>query len=229
MKILLSSILIFTLIVCMAQSNDKNETNNGAVKKIEWGIKAGINASNLIVKSDSKQSLESVEVDTKSLFRGHFGVLMNYHFNNKFALQPELVLSFQGAKAVLNEYLGAPLNLKKNLDITYLMLPVNFQYYVSNHFRLELGPQLGYILTKDLEIKGNFEFGGQTYTIQEKIEDLSEIDFSVNIGLGYIFAKDFVVYGKYNRGLNSINSNRKKPFDWSIYNEVIQMGVEYKF
>src|SRR5437868_1349697 len=95
-----------------------------------FGIKGGVNISRLNFGDDDISSDNKVGV--------HFGVLAHIHASKTWAVQPELLYSLEGAQKVGNPQTKYVLN--------YLNVPVLLQYMFSNGFRLEGGPQFGFLL-----------------------------------------------------------------------------------
>jgi hypothetical protein len=171
-----------------------------AAQNVNFGIKGGFNLYNISQDNSPK-------FDQKAGY--HFGILTHIHVTDRFAMQPEIVYSVQGAK-----YSVGSIETKVNLD--YVNVPVLFQYMFDNGFRLQAGPQVGFLNKAesrtgdvDTSVKGNFE----------------SIDFGMALGVGYVnpptgFGFDI----RYNLGLSDINAN-----DAEAYNRGIQAGVFYLF
>jgi hypothetical protein len=165
-----------------------------------FGIKVCLNLYNISQDNGPK-------FDQKAGY--HFGILAHIHVTDRFAMQPEIVYSVQGGK-----YSVSGIETKVNLD--YVNVPVLFQYMFDNGFRLQAGPQVGFLNKAEsragdvhTSVKGNFE----------------SIDFGLAMGVGYVnpptgFGFDI----RYNVGLTDINAN-----DAEAYNRGIQLGVFYLF
>lgn len=150
---------------------------------VNFGIKGGVNFYN--IKNDN-----SVKYDMKTGF--HLGLLAHIHLDKSIAVQPELVYSSQGAKYTSN-------NLAYKLDLDYINLPVMLQYMFSNGFRLEAGPQVGFLINAKSEVNN---------TSVDVKDNLKSIDFGVGLGAGYIKPSTGLGVGvRYNVGLSNINEN----------------------
>jgi len=157
---------------------------------VNLGIKGGLNYFNVHNDDGTKYD---------SRFGYHFGLLGHIHFDNHFAIQPEIVYSAQGAKFTDGN--------KYNLD--YINVPVLFQYMFDNGFRLQAGPQVG-LLIGSTENKDNFR----------------PIDFGLSFGVSYVFPPTgFGVDARYNLGLSNINENS----DVNSTNRGFQLGLFYIF
>ncbi len=179
---------LFCVILLLATVSNAQHTN--------FGIKAGYNAA-------STQISNGPDYDSKSGF--HVGGLAHIHISEHFAVQPEIVYSCQG---------GEKPNHK--LKMSYINVPVLAQYMVSNGFRLQTGPQIGFLISAeqdygDLEVEVDESFGA--------------VDVSWAFGAGYIFPSGFGVDARYNLGLNNISDDNS----FEAKNRVFQVGLFYQF
>ena len=166
-----------------------------------FGVKGGLNFYN--VENDN-----NVKYDTKTSF--HLGMLLHIHVASHFALQPELLYSAQGAK--YNTGLG-----DFNLKLEYANVPVMFQYMFDNGFRLEAGPQIGFLTN------AKSEFNGSDSDVKN---NMKKIDFGIGAGIGYINPPTgFGVDARYNYGLSNINDSGTV----NSYNRGFQLGLVYQF
>ena len=180
------------LVVCGYCSN---------AQKVHLGLKAGLNISNL------NEEANTVNFSSKPGFHG--GGLAHIHLTDKFAIQPEVVFSTQGAKR-------DNANPEQKLNLGYINVPVLVQYMFSNGFRLETGPQFGFLMSAKSEI-GDVEFNVK--------DDYKTFDFSWTAGLGYISPSGFGADARYNLGLTNIRENSTNDLN----NRVFQVGIFYQF
>ena len=100
-------------------------------QKVHFGVKAGMNASSLNYTGNN-------DMQTKIGFNA--GVLAHIHSHNaQWAVQPELYYSSEGAKSKSNS--------DASLNLGYLNVPVLLQYMFDNGFRIEAGPQIGFLMS----------------------------------------------------------------------------------
>jgi len=189
-KLILLLITIYTISNLNAQSSKREEG-------IQFGLKAGINASNF--SGDLK--------DNKMRNGLHIGFVSEIIISDKFSLQPELLYSAQGYK---DETPGA--FSKQKFD--YVNLPVLVKYYVANNISIEAGPQVGYLINA---INRNND--GNT-TIPEQ----SKVDFGVDLGLSYELNNGIFFQGRYNLGITNVNaSSNASAFTYA--NSVFQLSI----
>jgi len=170
---------------------------NAPAGNISLGIKGGVNVYNVHNDND-------IKYDPRTGY--HFGLLGHIHFDNQFAIQPEIVYSAQGAKIGDTKY---------NLD--YVNVPVLFQYMFDNGFRLQAGPQAGFLLSAKSKYNN---------TTTDNKEDLKPIDLCASIGASYVVpSTGFGIDARYNLGLSNINNSGAV----NSTNRGFQLGVFYIF
>ncbi len=168
---------------------------------VNLGIKGGLNVYNINNDNGAKY-------DSKIGF--NVGLLGHIHLAKQLALQPELVYSAQGAKFTTG-------GVENKLNLGYINIPILFQYMFDNGFRLEAGPQIGF-LTSAKAKTGNVEIDFK--------DNLKKVDVGIGAGIGYVHpATGFGVDARYNIGLSSINENSSVK----SYNRGLQLGVFYLF
>lgn len=165
------------------------------------GIKGGLNA--FTIKSDDNSN-----VNTKLGY--HLGLIGHIHISDQFALQPELVYSVQGAS-----YTVAGEDV--NLNLNYLNVPLMFQYMFDNGFRLQAGPQLGFLMSAKAEVDNN------DTDVKDSFE---KMDVGLGLGASYVNpTSNFGVDLRYNAGLTNINENSNEE----AFNRGFQLGIFYLF
>jgi hypothetical protein len=168
---------------------------------VNIGIKAGLNIYN--INNDN-----NVNYDTKSGF--HAGLIGHIHLAKQLALQPELVYSAEGAKYTV-------LGITTTYHLDYLNVPFVFQYMFNNGFRLQAGPQLGFLLNAKSEVNNN------STDIKSSIK---KVDFALTAGLGYVHPASGLGFdARYNFGLSDINENGSVKST----NRGFQLGLFYLF
>lgn len=200
-KVLLSAVAVMAFMSVSAQET-------------RFGVKAGANLSTFT---------GDVE-DAKSLVGFHVGAFAEIKLTDKFAVQPEILFSTQGAK---NEESGAGFSSEDKLNLSYLNIPVMAKYYVAEKFSLEAGPQIGFLLSA----KDKYEYSGPggSDSGKEDVKDgFKSIDFGVNFGAGYDFTENLSVGLRYNLGLSNI-ADGDDAGDAKVKNSVFSLSVGYKF
>lgn len=171
-------------------------------QEVKFGIKGGLNLASI--------NGDDVSDDLKSRSSYHFGIVTEVPISEEFSIQPELLISGQGAR---DEYEG----VNEDLKLNYLATPIQGKYYVSKGLSVEAGPQLGVLLS------AKSEFDGKDVDIKDSVKN---IDFGFNLGIGYKLDNGMAVGARYNFGLSDIND--EDGLD-SVKNGVFQISVGYFF
>jgi hypothetical protein len=172
-----------------------------------WGVKAGPNFAS--IGGDDTDNLDSRT--------GFFiGAITECNILDRFALQPELLFSQQGAK--YSESDGYDGEFKLN----YLNLPVMGKLYVSDGLFVEAGPQFGLLLSA----KDKYNSPGDSGEEDIK-DDLKAFDFGANVGLGYQFDSGLNFGARYNFGIANIQDFTDSSFKNT--NNVLSLSVGYRF
>lgn len=148
----------------------------GFSQKFQVGLKAGANVSNF-----TGSDLQNVKTNTLVGF--HAGGLINLKFGPVFSIQPELLVSSQGAK--LESATG-----KENFKATYATLPIMLKLQSPGAgLYIEAGPQFG------LKIGDNAS-GTNT--------DVKNLDAALAAGVGYKSSIGLGIGARYIAGLSKV-------------------------
>jgi hypothetical protein len=194
-KVILTAAAIFAF--GFANAQDK--------KDMSFGVKAGLNVSSI-------NNIDGDGVDSNSLIGFHVGFLGEFMVSDKFAIQPELLYSTQGVEL---EFEGE----KGDLKLDYIIIPVMAKYYVADAFSLEVGPQVGFL------VSAKAKSGGESEDIKD---DLKSTDVSLDFGANYDITKNFMVGARYNLGLTRLQKDLS-PGESEFKNSVFQLSLGYKF
>jgi len=162
--------------------------------------------------------------DVSSLVGFQIGGFAEFKISDKFAIQPELMYSAQGAK---QSYSEGGISEEVDYKLSYLNIPVMAKFYAAPKFSLEFGPQIGFLLSAkaDYSVSG----GGESDSGSEDIKDTTEsVDFGLNFGAGYDFTENLTAGVRYNLGLSNV-AKTDAGDDSKINNSVFSLSVGYKF
>jgi hypothetical protein len=163
-------------------------------QQVHFGIKGGVNISSLHfndnTSADSKVGL-------------HLGILAHIHASKTWAIQPELIYSLEGAKQDVG-------NTKVTYNLNYLNVPILLQYMFENGFRLEGGPQIGFLLNAKTKA------GDVTVTNTS----FKTTAVSIPLGIGYLTSSGWGLDARYVFGLSNIDDNENGP---TIQSNVFQL------
>ena len=183
-------------------------------QETKFGVKGGLNLANF-----------SGDVEDNSSKIGfNVGGFVEIKVSDKFAIQPELLFSTQGAKF---EESGSGFSYESKYNLSYLNIPVMAKYYAADKFSLEFGPQIGFLTSAKDDYTATES--GVTVSGNEDIKDIFEsVDFGVNFGAGYDFTENLSVGLRYNLGLSNI-AKTEAGDDTKISNNVFSLSLGYKF
>jgi len=187
-------LLIAILVLCLTNTAHLfAQDKEKAKKEAEYGIKAGINFAELWGKDALPESDRKVGYS--------FGGYASYKISKRLKLQPEVIWSLQGENS---EESG-------RYKISYVNIPVMLKWN-DGQFYYELGPQLG-LLTINT---------AKSVPDELKLENFETFDFSVNAGLGYKLAEDWIIGIRYCQGLTNIADGR------NLKNSVLYVGLAFR-
>lgn len=164
---------------------------NTQAQLLQIGAKAGLNYANF----------SGTTIQTDAITSYHGGLIAEIKLLDKFAIQPELLYTTQGA--TYNTALGDFKN-----ELGYIAIPVLAKIYLSKSFSLELGPQASFLLSE----KNDFD-----------VNDANTFEFAVDAGLSFKITKNIFIQGRYVLGLTEVTSNAEAK------NSVIQFSAGLMF
>jgi len=199
-KLLLIALLsVFTVLTVNAQ-------------QLSYGVKAGANSSTMNAEDD------------KALTGFNGGIFGQLRIAD-FAVQPEVLLSMQGAKYSYNTvWDDMRIRLTGKVSTTYLSVPLMLQYYIIRGLAVEAGPQLGFLLSaKDKP---------DEWQSRDIKSGMKRTDFALNVGASYqLPAMPLGVYARYSLGLTNIyDDGHGGVFENSSgKNRMVQFGLFVRF
>lgn len=201
---------------------------------VKFGAKAGANMSNLTGDIE----------DTSMKFGFQAGGFVEVKFTDKWALQPEVLYSLQGAKREYSENDGfEAYDYDSKLNLSYINIPVMVKFYPVEKFFLEAGPQVGFLISAKSKTDVSYTSGGTTMSSSETIDEkntVNTVDFGFNFGLGFDFTENLFANVRYNLGLANVSKEDTveeidfedfsvNSTDYSVRSSVISLSIGYKF
>lgn len=164
-------------------------------QKITPGIKGGLNISDVAgINGDNRLS-------------GHVGLFLNSRLNSRWSIQPEILYSGQGQQYWF-------FNEERTLALSYIQIPVMFQFYPVRQFYVEFGPQIGFLLSANRKNeRDKWEADGE----------FDKVDAGISFGAGIWATSMLGFYARYNAGFSDIYKHNP-----DYYNRVGQIGVAIK-
>ena len=159
--------MLVALIACASADADAGT--------ISYGAKAGINMSNLTQIPESWDEATSY----KTGFTG--GVFMNYAFNERFSLEPEMLYTMKGVNGSLYEGF---VSVDVTASFDYFELPLLAVYTFPGGKKLKprvyAGPSFAYNLSSELELSALL------FDVSLDFSSLTQVtDFGAVMGAGF--------------------------------------------
>ena len=194
-NVLMTALMVVTCLALNAQSKIRSG----------FGIKGGVNFARFEIKD--------ADSDFKTLW--HAGILSHLHMSDNFGIQPELVYSRFGGERTITGVEYDDVN-------SYLTLPVLFQFMTSSGFRIQAGPQVGFLLKATQTANG---------TDKDTKDFYKKVDVGLVGGISYLTKSGLGFDARYVYGLTDI-SNREvvtPGFQADVKIRAIQAGLFYQF
>lgn len=186
---MVGGLLLVSAAVCAQEQQTSTESN----LKPKFGIKGGLNLTNLYVSHVSTESM-------KAGFNA--GVFAKLPVTRGFSIQPELLYSLKGAKENYNNFVQGSGEYRFNLG--YLELPVLAVVNLAPNFNLHLGGYAAYLVNANIKnVNGQGTVVGAS---DLSTGDFNRWDFGLVGGLGFDI-ENFTLGARYNYGLSHIGKN----------------------
>ena len=192
-KIILSAMAVFAFGFTNAQET-------------KFGVKAGGNLSSLRV---DVENVGNVVFNSNAGFQA--GAFAEIKVDSKFAIQPEVLYSYESSKFGLG-------GDEAKINLSYINVPVMAKYYASEKISLQAGPQIGFLVAAKAKAEG----------ASEDIKDsFKSTNFGLNFGLGYDFTENVIVDLRYNVGLSDISE--EEMAGGKLRTSGFSLSLGYKF
>ncbi len=134
------------------------------------------------------------------------GLMMEYKFNPKFAIAPEVVFAAQGGKATENvDYEDVPgiIEAKGTFHTNYINVPLMLKFYATPNFSIDFGPQVGFNVYSKMTVSGKVGSVEAKETMDLK-DNTKTVDFGVGLGATYNLTDNAFVQARYTLGLTNV-------------------------
>lgn len=199
----MKEILIFISIAIFSYTTAQSQ-------EFRLGIKAGLNVASL---GGSNYGLGNLGARTSF----HIGGLVEIPLRGKFAIQPELLYSSEGADWSLG-------NEGRKIKLDYIRVPLMAKYYIIEGLSAEAGPVFGFLVSADKEDHNE----DTDITFNYRKDFYKSFDTALGIGASYLLDMGVFFSLRYNKGLININKDRFSQ-DYKYQNNVFQVSAGYSF
>ena len=205
-KIILSAVAVFAFALTNAQ-------------EVKFGVKGGLNFSNWAGDTDG--------VNLKNKVGFNAGAFADITLSQNISIQPELLYSLVGTK--INDF---TVQIEEedytgdvDFNMSYIYVPVMLKLKVAEKFNVEIGPQVGFLLSA----KSVAQIQGNSQKVKEDIKEIfNTVDFGANFGASYDLDEHFVIGIRYNLGIANIAKTEDNDSS-KIQNSIFSLGLGYKF
>lgn len=227
--------VFITALAVLAFGISNAQKSKPQIKDVRFGLKGGLNVATLAGDIDN--------ADPK--IGAHIGGLVEIKLTNRFSIQPEILVSLQGAKSEYSEsYPGYSYREESKLNLTYLNFPVMAKFYVLPNLSLEAGPQLGILVSAKDDFSVTENDGGEIFAQSRKSNakgDFKTAEAGLNLGASYYFTDNIFLEGRFCIGLSGINDNADYyyvdgpgpgnggRYRSKVTNNVFQLSFGYRF
>ena len=179
---------------------------NDAFAQARAGVKGGLNVSNLYI-----DDLD----DENARYGFNIGVFGQVLASETFAIQPELMFSTKGTRAVY----GGLIDQEVKYNLNYLDLPVLAVFKLGESAEIHVGPYASYLLGANISYEGDVANGDD----EIDKDHLKSFDYGLAGGFGLNFGA-VQVGARYNFGLAKIaDSNAAEIVLGDSKNSVAQL------
>lgn len=168
--------------------------------------KVGVNISNITnMKADSRIAYNA-GVDLEYITDDLVGASIGFNY------------SMQGCKD--SEFTSEYGFIRETLKLDYLNIPVMVIFHATEDFSLKVGIQPSFNLLSRLKVgQGSYE---EEVNLSKLGVEISDMDYSIPVGVSYTFKNGLILEGRYNLGINEILNNS------SYRNTFFQIMIGYK-
>lgn len=170
-------------------------------QELHLGVKAGPNLGKIDGKDFSNEFKLSY----------HVGAYLNYDFNDKWGIQPELLYSQTQTRTASNNLTLENLKPDTKAKLDYLSIPILLNYNVMNILTLQAGPQFSVLVNQDKNLVDNSK------------EAFKKGNTSGVVGV-QLNLNNFKIYGRYLVGFVDINDLSQQD-KWK--SQAMQFGIGY--
>lgn len=198
-----------------SQENSLMERQQEMVRKVQWGIKGGINIASLrFSNSDDSE-------DTKSVIGAVAGVTLDYAFTPNWHLHSGLEATMKGFEVELTN--GRDLEV----SATYLQIPIEVGYKFNIGKKWYIDPRLGFYVAYG--VAGKSEYEGASKKINTFGDDILK-KTDVGVGLGVYAGTGHFVFGIHGEsGLIKANADNLRVSGAKVHTSNFAITAAYLF
>lgn len=203
---------LYALTFLISASFGVASAQNSTVVGPEFGIKGGVNMSNLYSDSDDIN-------DENALWGFNAGVFAAFPIADNVFIQPEILFTTKGAEL---DYDYAGIEGTNKFKLSYIEVPLLVRFNLTENFNIHVGGYASYLVNAKIKGEGDFEF-------EEELDadDFERFDAGLSAGVGVDF-NPLSVGLRYNYGLTTIGKERDGVTFPDAKNSNLSLYLAYK-
>ena len=107
------------------------------------------------------------------------------------------------------------------MSLSYIEIPLNLSFAVSDQMSLMAGPYIGILMGANMKV----EYDGETIFESSDTEGMATMDLGLNLGAGFAVSDAISINAGYQLGLTSLDEDG----DGDAKNSNIHIGMTYSF
>ncbi|MGO4770622.1 porin family protein [Flavobacterium sp. W22_SRS_FK3] len=188
----MQSNFLYALTIFMTATFGSLSAQNSTVVGPEFGIKGGVNMSNLYSDSD--------EINDENVLWGfNAGVYAAFPIADNVFIQPEILYTTKGAEL---DYNYAGIEGTSKFKLNYIEVPLLVRFNLTENFNIHVGGYASYLVNAKTKGEGDVEFDEEF-----DADDFERFDAGLSAGVGVDF-NPISVGLRYNYGLTTIGKER---------------------
>ncbi len=203
-------------------------------QEFKFGPKAGYSLSMLKATGEG----HTYNFDAKSTF--YVGAMAEYKFNDKFAVQGEVLYSPIGGKqeeTVSYSMMGATVTGTEKSDwkIGTVQIPVSAKYYATENLAFAAGLNVGIITSAKIKVTADLTGTAEGQTVSDSTNETEDVKDHMNklnlapfVGAEYTLENGLFFDARYNLGVSNL-MKKQDGENGTLKNSFIQVGVGFKF
>ncbi|MBZ4041229.1 MULTISPECIES: porin family protein [Flavobacterium] len=189
----MQSNFLYALSLFMMTSFGVVSAQSSTVVGPEFGIKGGVNMSNLYSDSDDID-------DENALWGFNAGIFAAFPIADKVFIQPEILYTTKGAEL---DYNVAGVAGTNKFKLNYIEVPLLVRFNLTENFNVHVGGYASYLVNAKLTGEGDIEFDDEL-----DADDFERFDAGLSAGVGLDF-NPISIGLRYNYGLTTIGKERE--------------------
>jgi long-subunit fatty acid transport protein len=222
-------------------------TNAQSLIPIKYGIKVGLNFSNLNITSTIDGVQHGVQPTDNSSQTGiSAGFIVHIPLSDEWFINPEVLYSQKGASfnyAFTHDYeINQRDEYKTNNQVTlsYVELNPTISYKATDKLALNFGPSVSFLIDEDYIYTPDPErdMTNTTNILTDGLVETASLDVGLNLGISYFFTEHFFVDSRVYTGFLEVAS-ATQPYEvitsiipnpaYTLKNRAIVLSISYLF